>query len=53
MHSVDDHNSWKPDVEGISKTTIRYPIIADPDRKVAELYDMIHPGEGNTSSTSV
>lgn len=27
-----------------------HPIIADPDKKVAELYDMIHPGEGDTSS---
>jgi alkyl hydroperoxide reductase subunit AhpC len=50
VDSVEDHNSWKPDVEEVSKTTIRYPIIADPDKKVAELYDMIHPGEGNSSS---
>jgi thioredoxin-dependent peroxiredoxin len=50
VDSVQDHNSWKPDVEEVSKTTIGYPIIADPDKKVAELYDMIHPGEGDTSS---
>jgi alkyl hydroperoxide reductase subunit AhpC len=50
VDSVEDHNSWKPDVEEVSMTTIRYPIIADPDKKVAELYDMIHPGEGNSSS---
>jgi len=50
VDSVQDHNSWKPDVEEISKTTIGYPIIADPAKKVAELYDMIHAGEGDTSS---
>jgi alkyl hydroperoxide reductase subunit AhpC len=50
VDSVQDHNSWKPDVEEVSKTTIGYPIIADPAKKVAELYDMIHPGEGDTSS---
>jgi hypothetical protein len=37
-------------VKEVSATTVRYPIIADPDKKVAELYDMIHPGKGNTSS---
>ena len=50
VDSVQDHNSWKPDVEEVSKTTIGYPIIADEDKKVAELYDMIHPGEGDTRS---
>ena len=50
VDSVADHNAWKPDVEEVAKTTIGYPIIADPDKKVAELYDMIHPGEGDTSS---
>ena len=50
VDSMQDHNSWKPEVEEVSTTTIGYPIIADPDKKVAELYDMIHPGEGNTSS---
>jgi len=50
VDSVQDHNSWKPDVEEVSNTTVGYPIIADPDKTVAVLYDMIHPGEGDTSS---
>ncbi len=50
VDSVQDHNSWKPDVEQVSHTTVGYPIIADPDKSVAELYDMIHPGEGDSSS---
>jgi alkyl hydroperoxide reductase subunit AhpC len=50
VDSMQDHNSWKPEAEEVSATTIRYPIIAEPDKKVAELHDMMHPGEGNTSS---
>ncbi|HEU5144764.1 MAG TPA: peroxiredoxin [Dermatophilaceae bacterium] len=50
VDSVEDHNAWKPDIEEVAKVKVTYPIIADPDKKVAELYDMIHPGEGDTSS---
>ena len=50
VDSVEDHNAWKPDIEEVSNVKVGYPIIADPDKKVAELYDMIHPGEGDTSS---
>ncbi len=44
--SVDDiasHNRWIPDIEEVNSVTMNFPIIADQDRKVAELYDMIHP----------
>jgi len=34
----------------VSGTDLNFPIIADPDRSVCELYDMIHPGEGDTST---
>ncbi len=47
---VAEHHRWIPDVEEVSNTTVGYPIIADPDKEVAELYDMIHPGEGDASS---
>lgn len=50
VDSVEEHRAWVPDVEELSHTKVGYPIIADPDKKVAELYDMIHPGEGDTSS---
>ena len=50
VDSAEDHAGWKPDIEGYSNTTVDYPIIADQDKKVAELYDMIHPGEGDSSS---
>ncbi len=47
---VEEHHRWIPDVEELSDTTLGYPIVADPDKKVAELYDMIHPDQGDASS---
>ena len=44
--SVDDaesHKGWIEDINETQKTTVNYPIIADIDKKVADLYDMIHP----------
>jgi peroxiredoxin (alkyl hydroperoxide reductase subunit C) len=53
VDSAEDHAGWKPDIEKFSNTTVDYPIIADQDKKVAELYDMIHAGEGDSSSVRV
>jgi thioredoxin-dependent peroxiredoxin len=50
VDSVEDHRGWAPDIGEIGGTDLNFPIIADPDRKVSELYDMIHPGEGDTST---
>jgi len=50
VDSVDDHNGWKPDIEEFAGASVDYPIIADGDKRVAELYDMIHPGQGDSSS---
>ena len=47
---IEDHHGWAPDIGEVSGTPLKFPIVADPDRKVAELYDMIHPGEGDTST---
>jgi thioredoxin-dependent peroxiredoxin len=44
--SVDDvasHNRWIPDIEEVNKVTMNFPIIADENKIVSELYDMIHP----------
>lgn len=43
---IGDHHEWIKDINETQNTTVNFPIIADEDRKVAELYDMIHP---NTS----
>ncbi len=44
--SVDDlapHNRWIPDIEEVNNVQLNFPIIADENRVVAQLYDMIHP----------
>ena len=40
---LDSHISWVKDINETQNCTVNFPIIADSDRKVAELYDMIHP----------
>ena len=47
---VESHNSWAQDITDVGGTDLNFPLIADQDRKVSELYDMIHPGEGDTST---
>jgi len=40
---LDSHQEWIKDIEETQNVKMNFPIIADEDRKVAELYDMIHP----------
>lgn len=40
---VESHRGWVKDIEETQGTKINYPILADPDQKVAKLYDMVHP----------
>ena len=47
---IEDHRAWAGDIGDVGGTDLNFPIIADPDKEVSELYDMIHPGEGDTSS---
>jgi alkyl hydroperoxide reductase subunit AhpC len=49
VDGLEDHHAWKSDIEDVAGTPVTYPIVADKDRRVAELYDMIHPGAGDTS----
>ncbi|MCT7959424.1 peroxiredoxin [Laspinema sp. D1] len=49
--SVDDeesHKGWIVDIEEVGNVRVNYPILADADRKVSDLYDMIHPNSNNT-----
>lgn len=48
VDSVEDHHGWIGDIEETQSTTVNFPIIADADRKVSELYDMIHPNADAT-----
>ena len=40
---IQDHHGWVKDINDINNTEVNFPIIADSDRKVSTLYDMIHP----------
>ncbi|TGL88188.1 peroxiredoxin [Leptospira congkakensis] len=47
---VDSHKGWISDINETQATTVNYPIIADADRKVSNLYDMIHPNASETTT---
>jgi len=48
--TVEEHIKWIKDVDDTQNTTLEFPIVADPDRKIAEMYDMIHPGQSSTEA---
>lgn len=48
---LDSHQEWIKDIEDTQNVTMNFPIVADEDRTVAELYDMIHPNM--TAKTTV
>ena len=50
VDSVEDHNGWVKDINETQNTQVNFPIIADEDRHVAELYDMIHPNASATAT---
>lgn len=43
VDGLESHKGWIKDINETQNTTVNFPIIADEDRKVSELYDMIHP----------
>ena len=43
VDDLDSHNRWIPDIEEVNGVSMNFPIIADENKVVAELYDMIHP----------
>jgi alkyl hydroperoxide reductase subunit AhpC len=47
---VESHKTWIKDIEETQKTVVGFPIIADADKKVAVLYDMIHPEQSVTAT---
>lgn len=51
--SIDDlesHKGWVKDIEETQNVKLNYPIIADEDKKVSNLYGMIHPNEDNKAT---
>ncbi len=47
---VESHKTWIKDIEETQKTVVGFPIIADADKKVSTLYDMIHPEQSVTAT---
>ena len=45
---VDSHTKWEDDIAETQGTPVNFPMIGDPERKVADLYDMIHPNASDT-----
>jgi len=46
---VDSHHKWKEDIKDVSGHNVDYPLIGDPELKVAKLYDMLPAAAGDTS----
>lgn len=47
---IDAHGRWVQDIRDVTGATVNFPMIADPDRTVANLYDMIHPNASDTAT---
>jgi alkyl hydroperoxide reductase subunit AhpC len=47
---LDAHTRWSADIEDVTGYAPNYPLIADPDRSIATLWDMIHPNASDTAT---
>jgi len=45
---IDSHHRWETDIADVTGHAVNFPMIADPDHEIAELYDMIHPNASDT-----
>ena len=50
VDSVEKHQAWIGDINETQNTTVNFPILADDDRKVSDLYDLIHPNASTTAT---
>jgi len=48
VDSAESHKSWISDINETQNTSVEFPIIADPEKTIANLYDMIHPNASET-----
>lgn len=48
VDSAESHTQWIGDINTTQNTIVNFPILADEDRKVSELYDLIHPNASET-----
>ena len=50
VDSLESHRGWVGDIAETQGAALNYPLLADPDRKVANLYGMIHPSASETAT---
>lgn len=50
VDAADSHLTWIKDIEATQKTVVGFPIVADVDKSVSTLYDMIHPNQSETAT---
>src|SRR3546814_20248523 len=50
VDDADSHRAWTKDIEDTQNTVVKFPIIAERDKKVATLYAMIHPKQSGTAT---
>ena len=48
VDGVTEHEKWSQDIADVTGSSLNFPLLADPDKKVADLYDMIHPNASDT-----
>jgi alkyl hydroperoxide reductase subunit AhpC len=48
VDTTGSHEGWAQDIEDVTGNTLNFPLIADDDKQVADLYDMIHPNASDT-----
>jgi alkyl hydroperoxide reductase subunit AhpC len=47
---LDAHGRWAQDIKDVTGQTLNFPLIGDPDKKIADAYDMIHPNASDTAT---
>lgn len=47
---IDRHEKWAEDIKDVTGATLNFPLIGDPDKSVANAYDMIHPNASDTAT---
>ncbi len=45
-----EHERWMADIRDVTGHTLNFPLIADPERRIANMYDMIHPQASDTAT---
>ena len=50
VDSLDNHTGWATDIADATGSALNFPLISDPDRRIASAYDMIHPNANDTQT---